>query len=156
MLHALSTPSEYFKNKSGLHAWNKVCAYACMMRAEKGVYVCIKVMSEKNCVLVMEPCATCTYSKALNKFDKMFTSLKSWCEKLKLESDVQGVEFEIVTPTKERKFLGRHVRKYTLPSKTDQKQLYIQWPPRDKQTTGRAHEEKTQEAQEQGLKRGQK
>lgn len=128
MQHALSTPSDFFKNKRGLHAWEKVCEYACMMRAEKGVYVCIKVMSKTNCVLAMEPCATRTYSKALNKFDNMFTYLKSWCEKLELESDVEAVEFKIVTPTKERKFLGRHVRKYTLPSKKDQKQLYIQWP----------------------------
>lgn len=146
MPHALSTTSGFFKNKSGLHAWRKVCAYACMMRAEKDVYVCIKVTSKTNGVLVKEHCATSAYLKTLNKFDTMFTWLKSWCEKLALESDVQAVEFEIVTPTKERKFLGRHVRKYTLPSKTDQKQLYIQWPLRDKQNTAREQEAKTQEA----------
>lgn len=146
MPHALSAPGGFFKNKSGLHAWRKVCAYACMMRAEKDVYVCIKVTSKTNCVLVKEHWATSAYCKTLNKFDTMFTWLKSWCEKLALESDVQAVEFEIVTPTKERKFLGRHVRKYTLPSKTDEKQLHIQWPPRDKQNTGRVHEAKTQEA----------
>jgi len=110
------------------------------------VYVCIKVTTKTNCVHVMEHCATRAYRKTLNKFDAMFTSLKSWCKKLALESDVQAVEFEIVTPTKERKFLGKHVKKYTLPSKKDQKQLYIQWPLEDTQNTGRAHEAETKEA----------
>ena len=145
MPHALCTASDFFKNKSGLEKWHKVCMYACMMRVEKDVYVHIKVTSKTNGVLVKDYSGTRGYLKPLKKFDTMFTCLKKWCEKLALESDVQAVEFEIVTPTNERKFLGRHVKEYTLPSKKDQRQRYIKWAHRDKQNTGSKEEAKTEE-----------
>ena len=145
MPHALCTASHFFKNESGLEKWHKVCMYACMMRVEKDVYVHIKVTSKTNGVLEDDYCATRGYLKILNKFDSMFTWLKKWCEKLALESDVQAVEFKIVTPTKERKFLGRHVKQYTLPSKKDQKQRYIKWAHTDKQNNGTKEEVKAQE-----------
>ena len=146
MPHALSGANVFFKNKSGVDAWRKVCAYACMMRAEKHVYVRIKVTNKTNDVLVNEHFATSVYIKSLNKFDNMFSWLKSWCEKLALERDVQAVEFEIVTPTKERKFLGKQVKGYTLPSTTDHKQLYIQWPLRDNQNNMQEHGANTEQA----------
>lgn len=146
MPHALCTASDFFKNKSGLEKWDKVCMYACMMRVEKHVYVHIKVTSKTSGVFEKDYSATRGYLKTLDKFDTMFTRLKKWCEKLALERDVQAVEFEIVTPTNERKFLGRHVNKYTLPSKKDQRQRYIKWAHTDKQNTGRKEEVKAEEA----------
>lgn len=126
MPHALCTASVFFKNESGLQKWQKACTYACMMRLEKDVYVHIKVTSKTNGVLE-DNSATRGYLKTLNKFDIMFFWLKKWCEKLAHEPDVEAVEFQIVTPTKERKFLGRHVKEYTLPSKKDQRHKYIKW-----------------------------
>ena len=135
MPHAVPTKSGFFKNKSGLHAWRKVCAYACMMRAEKDVCVHIKVTSKTNDVLVNEHSATSAYLKTLNKFDTMFGWLKSWCEKLALERDVHAVKLVIVTPTRERKFLGRQVKKYTLQSATKEKHLRIEWPLENEQSS---------------------
>lgn len=146
MPHALCPAHDFFKNKSGLEKWDKVCMYACMMRVEKGVYVHIKVTSKTSGVLEKNYSATRGYLKTLKKFDTMFTWLKKWCERLAHERDVQAVEFEIVTPTNERKFLGRHVNEYTLPSKKDQTQRYIKWAHTDKQNTESKEEVKAEEA----------
>ena len=120
-----------------------MCAYACMMRAEKDVCVHIKVTTKTNDVLVNEHPATSAYLKTLKKFDTMFGCLKSWCEKLALERDVDAVKFVIVTPTTERKFLGRQVKKYTLERATKEKHLRIEWPLENQQKSTQMHEAKT-------------